>query len=100
MPEPRLNPLQEDELAAILAAAILDGRGGCMSRDAEGYLAGVCARYLVDRLALAGVVAVRNARWTGGDEGDAGAAAFSTECRDVRAAGVLHMDDNRSPQED
>lgn len=100
MPEPRAKPLQEDELAAILAAAILDGRGGCMSRDAESYLAGVCAKYLVDRLALAGVVAVRNARWTAGDGGEAGAAAFSTAFGDVRPAGVHDMDDNRSPQED
>ncbi len=100
MPEPCSKPLQEDELAAILAAAILDGRGGCMSRDAEGFLAGVCARYLVDRLALAGVVAVRNARWTSGDGGEVGAAALSTACRDVRTAGAHDMDDIRSPQED
>ena len=48
--------LSDDELAAILTAAILDGRGGSMTRDASMFLAGVCADYLVDRLALAGVV--------------------------------------------
>ncbi len=47
-----------------------------MTRDAEGYLAGVCAEYRVDRLALAGVVAVRNASWIGGGDVGAGAAAF------------------------
>lgn len=99
MPEPCLKPLQEDEFAAILAAAILDGRGGCMSREAEGYLAGVCATYLVDRLALAGVAAVRNTRRTGGDEGGVAAAAFSTASRDVWVAGMRDMDEYRSPQE-
>jgi hypothetical protein len=61
MPEPAPEPIPDDELAAILAAAILDGRGGSMTRDASMFLASVCADYLVDRLALAGVVAVRRA---------------------------------------
>jgi hypothetical protein len=99
MPEPCLKLLRDDELTAILAAAILDGRAGCMSRDAEGYLAGVCAKYLADRLALAGVAAVRNTRRTGGDEGGVAAAAFSTACRDVWVAGMRDMDEYRSPQE-
>lgn len=99
MPEPRLKPLQEDELAAILAAAILDGKVCCMSRYAEGYLAGVCTTYLADRLVLAGIVAVRPARWTAGDDGEADAVVFGAACRGVRAAGVNDMHDNRSPQE-
>jgi hypothetical protein len=59
MPDPPPEPIPDAELAAILAAAILDGRGGSMTRDASMFLASVCADYLVDRLALAGVVAVR-----------------------------------------
>ena len=98
MLEPLLKPLQEDELAAILAAAILDGKSGFMSRYAEGYLAGVCATYLVDRLVLAGIVAVRTAHWTAGDDGEADAVLFGAECRGVRGAGVDDMHDNRSPR--
>jgi hypothetical protein len=75
MSESRPEAIPEEELAAIIAAAILDGKGGRMSRDAEGYLAGVCAEYLVDRLALAGVVAVRDTRWIGGGDGGTDAAA-------------------------
>ena len=36
-------------------------QGGSMTRDASLFLASVCADYLVDRLALAGVAAVRRA---------------------------------------
>jgi hypothetical protein len=61
MPDPPPEPLPDAELAAILAAAILDGRGGSMTRDASLFLASVCADYLVDRLALAGLVVVRAA---------------------------------------
>lgn len=57
-----------------------------MTRDAQGYLAVVCAEYLVDRLAEAGVVAVRNAPWTEGGDGGTGAATFSAACRDAQAA--------------
>jgi hypothetical protein len=59
MPEPTPEPIPDDELAAILAATILDGRGGSMTRDASMFQASVCADYLVDRLALAGVVGMR-----------------------------------------
>jgi hypothetical protein len=59
MSAPPPEPVSDDELAAILRAAILNGKGGGMTRDAEGYLASVCAAYLVDRLALAGVSVVR-----------------------------------------
>lgn len=98
--EPCPEPIPDDELAAILAAAILDGRDGRMTRDAEGYLAGVCAEYLVDRLALAGVLAVRKVSWIeGGDDGAvAGAGAFNSVCRGGRAAAMSDMDDNLSPQ--
>jgi hypothetical protein len=59
MPEPSPEPIPDAELTDILAAAILDGRGGSMTRETSMFLASVCADYLVDRLALAGVVAVR-----------------------------------------
>jgi hypothetical protein len=61
MPERSPELLSDDELAAILTAAILDGRGGSMTCDASMFLASVGTDYLVDRLALAGVVAVRRA---------------------------------------
>ena len=44
------------EIVRILAAAIRDGGGGGMTRMADGYLAGLCAEHIADRLALAGVV--------------------------------------------
>ena len=59
MSERQPDTIPDEELATILAAAILDGKGGSMPREAEAYLAGACAAFLVDRLALAGVVAVR-----------------------------------------
>ena len=49
----------DEELAAVLAAAIRDGKAGTMTREAAVYLAGVSADFLVDRLALAGFAVVR-----------------------------------------
>jgi hypothetical protein len=54
-----LETVPEAELAAVLAAAIRDGKGGTMTREAELFLAGVSADFLVDRLALAGFLVVR-----------------------------------------
>ncbi len=54
-----LVPVSRDELAAILADAIRDGRGGQMTRLGQTYLAGVCGWFLMERLAEAGVMAVR-----------------------------------------
>ena len=59
MPECVPEPVPDDELERILTAAIVDGKGGGMTREAEVYLAGVCAAFLVDRLALAGLVVMR-----------------------------------------
>jgi hypothetical protein len=59
MPERPPEPIPDDELAAILAAAILDGRAGSMTRDASIFLASMRNDYLVDQLALAGMAAVR-----------------------------------------
>jgi hypothetical protein len=56
---PQLETVPEEELAAVLAAAIRDGKGGTMTRVAELFLAGVSADFLVDRLALAGFLVVR-----------------------------------------
>ena len=69
-----------------------------MSRDAEGYLAGVCAEYLVDRLVMAGVVAVRNTSWIAGGDGGTGAAAVISACRNVQADAMHGMEDNLSTQ--
>lgn len=56
---PTTEPIPDAELVALLACAICEARGGRLSREAEGFLAGVCAEVLADRLALAGVVVVR-----------------------------------------
>jgi hypothetical protein len=55
------EPIPEDELAAILTAAIRDGRGGRMTREAALFLAGVSAEHLVERIGLAGLTVVRRA---------------------------------------
>ncbi len=59
----------EDELVAILAAAIRQGGGGRMSRVADAFLAGICAEHLVDRMALAGVVCLLRTAPGGGQGG-------------------------------
>jgi hypothetical protein len=56
---PDVETVPEEELAAVLAAAIRDGRSGTMTREAELFLASVSAEFLVDRLALAGFSVVR-----------------------------------------
>ncbi len=53
------EPVPEAELVAFLRRAIGEARGGRLTREAELYLAGVCAEALVDRLALAGRVVLR-----------------------------------------
>ena len=58
---PRLEAVPEEELAAVLAAAIRDGKAGTMTREAALFLAGVSANFLVDRLVLAGLVVMRRA---------------------------------------
>ena len=56
----QLEPIPDTDVAAVLAAAIRDGKGGTMSREAGMYLAGVCAEFLVERMALAGLVVMRH----------------------------------------
>jgi hypothetical protein len=58
---PPLQPFSDDELAAVLVAAIRDGKSGAMTRGAEVFLATVSAEFLVERIALAGLVVMRGA---------------------------------------
>jgi hypothetical protein len=52
------EPVTDDELEAILAAA-LRSSGGQLTRSTECFMATASARHLVDRLALAGLCVVR-----------------------------------------
>jgi hypothetical protein len=56
-----LEPVSDDELTAVLAAAIRDGKSGTMTRGAEVLLATICAEFLVERMAQAGLVVLRRA---------------------------------------
>jgi hypothetical protein len=49
------------EVEAALAEAILSSAGGQTTRNAEVFRAGVCAKHLTDKLALAGFVSMRRA---------------------------------------
>jgi hypothetical protein len=60
---PALRLATDDELTAALAAAIQLGGGGKLTREADGYMAGVCAERLTDQLALAGFVFLRRVPW-------------------------------------
>jgi hypothetical protein len=53
------EPAAWEEVEATLAEAIRSSAGGQMTRNAEVFLAGVCARHLSDHLALAGFVVMR-----------------------------------------
>ena len=53
-----LEPVPDDEVEAVLAAA-LRSSGGQLTRSVECYMASAAARHLVDRLALAGLRVVR-----------------------------------------
>jgi hypothetical protein len=55
------RPIPEDELVALLAAIIRQGCG-YLARDADLYLATVSAQHIADRMALAGLVVVRDDR--------------------------------------
>ena len=57
-PEP-LQPVPEADAVLVLAKAIRCGKGEGMTREAEAYLAGVSATFLVSRLALTGWVFAR-----------------------------------------
>ncbi len=57
----RFKPATWEEIEATLAVAIRSSAGGQMTRGAEVCLAGVCAKHLTDKLALAGFVVMRHA---------------------------------------
>lgn len=52
------DPIPDDELEAVLAAA-LRSSSGQVSRATECFMATAAARHLVDRLALAGLRVIR-----------------------------------------
>ena len=54
-----LEPAMWEDVEAILAEAIRSSAGGQMTRSAEAFLAGVCAKHLCDHLALAGFILMR-----------------------------------------
>ena len=56
-----LQPATREEIEAVLAEASRSSAGGQMTRNAEVFLAGVCAKHLVDKLALAGFLPMRRA---------------------------------------
>jgi hypothetical protein len=53
------EPVDWSEVEAALADAIRSSGGGQMTRHAEVFLAGVCAKHLADHLALAGFVVMQ-----------------------------------------
>jgi len=50
----RVEPVPNAEVVAALAAAICGRKPGTMTREAEVFLARVCAEVLFERMALAG----------------------------------------------
>jgi hypothetical protein len=50
------EPATWEEIEAALTEVIRSPAGGQMTRNAEVFLAGVCAKHLTDKLALAGFV--------------------------------------------
>jgi hypothetical protein len=59
--EPTHEELSDEEIAAVLRESI--AAAGRLSRQADVYLAGVCAEHLVDSLRAAGLVVSRAAQW-------------------------------------
>jgi hypothetical protein len=58
---PTVEVVHDEDLVGVLAEAIRDGKGGSMTRRAEVFLATICADFLVERMALAGLVVIRRA---------------------------------------
>jgi hypothetical protein len=59
--QPPQQELSDEEVAAILRRAIASG--GRLSRQADVFLAGVCADHLVDGVREAGLIVARLVRW-------------------------------------
>jgi hypothetical protein len=53
------EPATWEEIEAAQTEAIRSSAGGQMTRNAEVFLAGICAKHLIDKLALAGFVFMR-----------------------------------------
>ena len=53
------EPATWEEVEVVLAEAIRSSAGGQMTRAAEVFLAGICAKHLTDKLVLAGFVFMR-----------------------------------------
>lgn len=53
------EPASREEIEAALSEAIRSSAAGWMTRSAEVFLAGVCAKHLSEQLALAGFVVMR-----------------------------------------
>jgi hypothetical protein len=53
------EPAKSEEVEAALAEAIRSSAGGQMTRSAEVFLAGICAKHLTEQLALAGFAFMR-----------------------------------------
>ena len=59
--EPSHEELSDEEIAAVLRLSI--AAAGRLSRQADLFLAGVCAEHLVDGLRAAGLLVIRPVRW-------------------------------------
>ena len=59
--DPPHEELSDEEIAAVLRLSI--AAAGRLSRQADLFLAGVCAEHLVDSLRAAGLVVSRRAQW-------------------------------------
>jgi hypothetical protein len=59
--QPTQQELSDEEVAAVLRQAIAGG--GRLSRQADVFLAGICADHLVDGLRDAGLIVARPVRW-------------------------------------
>ena len=53
------EPAKSEEVEATLAEAIRSSAGWQMTRYAEVFLAGICAKHLTEQLALAGFLVMR-----------------------------------------
>jgi len=59
--QPPQEELNDEEIAAVLRLAISEARK--LSRQADVFLAGVCAEHLVDGLRQAGLIVARPVQW-------------------------------------
>jgi hypothetical protein len=59
--DPPREELSDEEVAAVLRQSI--AAAGRLSRQADLFLAGVCAEHLVEGLRAAGLLVIRPVRW-------------------------------------